>query len=231
MEQPSGAHAPRRNCAFFFSLLAVTLAATHAQTAQAKPGSNIYGVDVDNFGQINENYYRGAQPEFEGFKQLKKLGIKTVIDLQEDGPEQEPEWVRAAGMQYFNIPLSSVRPATASQTSDFLKLVNDPDNWPIYVHCAGGRHRTGEMTAIYRITHDSWTADRAYQEMKQYKYYSFPSHGSLRDYVYEYYGNYRNTLAQQKGAPAQPKGAPAQPTSISDGSDSTVSSTISVADK
>jgi protein tyrosine phosphatase (PTP) superfamily phosphohydrolase (DUF442 family) len=222
MEQPSGAYAPRRKSAFFFSLLAVTLAATHTQTARA--GGNVFGVDVDNFGQINENYYRGAQPEFEGFKQLRKLGIKTVIDLQEDGPEREPDWVRAAGMRYFNIPLSSVRPATAPQTAYFLKLVNDPDNWPMYVHCAGGRHRTGEMTAIYRITHDSWTADRAYQEMKQYKYYSFPSHGSLKDYVYEYYGNYRDTLAPSQGAPAPPP-------NISDGSDSTASSRISVVSK
>ena len=114
MDQPSGAHALRRNSAFFCSLLAVTLAATHTQS---KAGNNIYGVDIDNFGQINENYYRGAQPKFEGFKQLKKLGIKTVVDLQGDGLEQEPEWVRTAGMQYFNIPLSSVRPATASQTA------------------------------------------------------------------------------------------------------------------
>jgi protein tyrosine/serine phosphatase len=93
-------------------------------------------------------------------------------------------------MQYFNIPLSSTRPATAGQTEDFLKLVNDPQNWPVFVHCAGGRHRTGEMTAIYRITRDSWTADKAYQEMKQYDYYSIGGHGPLKDYVFEYYGKY-----------------------------------------
>jgi len=28
------------------------------------------------------------------------------------------------------------------------------------------------MTAIYRITRYSWTADQAYREMKQYDYYS-----------------------------------------------------------
>lgn len=145
---------------------------------------------IDNFGQINHNYYRGAQPNAAEFMELQRLGIRTVIDLQEDGNSREPAWARTAGMQYFNIPLSSTRPATDGQTEHFLKLVNDPQNWPIFVHCAGGRHRTGEMTAIYRITRDSWTADQAYQEMEQYDFYSIGGHGPLKDYVFEYYSKY-----------------------------------------
>ena len=39
----------------------------------------------------------------------------------------------------------------------FLKIVNDPKNQPVYVHCVGGRHRTGVMTAIYRMTVDKWS--------------------------------------------------------------------------
>jgi protein tyrosine/serine phosphatase len=109
---------------------------------------------------------------------------------------------RDAGLQYFNIPLSSRRPANTEQTDYFLKLVNDPANWPVFVHCAGGRHRTGAMTAIYRITHDSWTADQAFEEMKMYDYYSIGGHGPLRDYVYEYYKKYLPT----KTAPASVSG-------------------------
>lgn len=170
----------------------------------AKSG-NRFGVDIENFGQINQNYYRGAQPDQEGFTQLKALGIKTVIDLQEDGKPEEGGWVRNAGMQFFNIPLSSERPATDEQTAYFLKLVNDPDNWPVYVHCAGGRHRTGEMTAIYRITADGWTADQAYQEMKKYQWYSRWGHGPLKDYMFDFYGRYKSgllagLLGQQKPA-------------------------------
>jgi protein tyrosine/serine phosphatase len=48
--------------------------------------------------------------------------------------------------------------------------VDDPANQPVYVHCVGGRHRTGVMTAIYRMIDDKWTPDRAFQEMKSYKY-------------------------------------------------------------
>lgn len=54
--------------------------------------------------------------------------------------------------------------------NDFLRLVNDPANAPVYVHCKGGRHRTGAMTAVYRISHDGWTAEQAFDEMKKYDF-------------------------------------------------------------
>jgi protein tyrosine/serine phosphatase len=146
-------------------------------------------VRIKNFGQIDANYYRGGQPKAGEFAMLKRLGIKTVLNLRKDAVAQEPAWVRNEGMKYFNIPLLTTRPATREQTEEFLKLVRDPDNWPVYVHCAAGRHRTGALTAIYRIVCHSWTADMAYKEMKQYGYYSFPNHGSLKDFVYQYVPN------------------------------------------
>ena len=148
---------------------------------------NSSGIKIKNFGQINENYYRGGQPKEGDFAALKKLGIKTVINLRNDRLEKEAGWVNDAGMTYFLIPLTGNHPATAEQTEYFLRLVSDPANWPVFVHCATGRHRTGEMTAIYRIARDSWSADQAYAEMKKYGFYSFPNHGSLKEYVYKYY--------------------------------------------
>jgi protein tyrosine phosphatase (PTP) superfamily phosphohydrolase (DUF442 family) len=191
-----------------FLALFLTTALTHGVLARS---NDRFDVGVDNFGQINKNYYRGAQPDAAGFRALKQLGIKTVVDLQKDGKKQEAGWVRDAGMQYVNIPLSSTKPATAAQTEYFLKLVNDPANWPVYVHCAGGRHRTGEMTAIYRVTHDTWSADRAFAERKDYDYYAFGGHGSLRDYVYRYYDDFARTATLAKAAPAASTtaGAPA----------------------
>ena len=180
--------------------------------------NNYPDIKISNFGQVNENYYRGGQPYAADCVQLKKLGIKTVIDLQKDGNFREPAWVQNAGMQYIKIPLTGSHPATAEQTAYFLKIVSDPANLPVYVHCAAGRHRTGEMSALYRITHDSWDADRAYEEMKQYGYYTFPNHGSLRKYVYSYYRDYQTTARKEKDnavpVPAEPAdgqavGAPA----------------------
>ena len=163
-------------------LLALDLA-THAQSTRA-----VTPVTIENFGKLNENYYRGSQPLAEQFTQLKTLGIKTVIDLRQDSVEEAEEWARAAGLQYINIPLTTKRAATEEQTTYFLNLVNDKANWPVYVHCKGGRHRTGEMTAIYRIIHDGWSADQAYQEMKKYDFEdSFFYPRSLKKYVYWFY--------------------------------------------
>jgi protein tyrosine phosphatase (PTP) superfamily phosphohydrolase (DUF442 family) len=178
-------------------LTAIFMIAILTQPLWAGP-NNQFGVQIDNFGQINPNYYRGAQPDLAGLMELKPLGVKAVINLRGDAVGEEAAWVRNSGMLYFHIPLSTSHPATAEQTEYFLKLVNDPQNCPVYVHCQGGRHRAGEMTAIYRITHDSWTADQAYQEMKRYKFYSFPFQGSLRDYVYQYYDNFKQSLMATK---------------------------------
>lgn len=99
-----------------------------------------------------------------------------------------PDWARSAGLEYVNIPLTTKRPATEEQTVYFLNIVNDPANWPVFVHCKGGRHRTGEMTAIYRITQDGWTGNQAYEEMKKYDFEnSFFYPRSLKRYVFSYY--------------------------------------------
>ena len=163
-------------------ILFVQILATYGQSSSA------VDVTIENFGKINENYYRGSQPVADQLTQLKTLGIKTVIDLRQDSVKQASERAHAAGLQYVNIPLTTKRAATEEQTKYFLKLVNDQANWPVYVHCKGGRHRTGEMTAIYRITRDGWSADQAYQEMKKYDFEdSFFYPRSLKKYVYSYY--------------------------------------------
>jgi protein tyrosine/serine phosphatase len=150
---------------------------------------------------VNDNYYRGSQPVVNQFAELKKLGIKTVIDLREDSLKDSGNMARAAGLQYINIPLTTKRPSTSEQTEYFLRLVNDQTNWPVFVHCKGGRHRTGEMTAIYRITRDGWNAEQAYDEMKKYDFEdSFFYPRSLKRYVFSYYERF----AAQKASSRRP---------------------------
>ncbi len=169
-------------------LFGVTLFIVLMNLAAASQSHDVSGVGIQNFGKVNDHYYRGSQPDENDFAKLKSLGVKTVVDLRKDSREQAPQWARSAGLHYVNIPLTTKRPATAEQTALFLKLVNDAANWPVYVHCKGGRHRTGEMTAIYRITNEGWTADQAYQEMKKYDFEdSFFYPRSLKKYVYAYY--------------------------------------------
>ena len=67
-----------------------------------------------------------------------------------------------------------------------MRLVNDPVSQPVYVHCAGGRHRTGVMTAVYRMTSDGWTSDQAFKEMKRYHFGADFLHPEFKRFVYAY---------------------------------------------
>jgi protein tyrosine/serine phosphatase len=141
-------------------------------------------VHIDNFGRVNEHFYRGAQPTAQDLADLAKLGVKTTIDLTDgDGDSNEQRVAEAAGLKFFKIAMNTRVVPTAEQIATFLKIVNDPDNQPVYVHCVGGRHRTGVMTAIYRMTQENWTADRAFQEMKTFKFGADFLHPEFKKFV------------------------------------------------
>jgi protein tyrosine/serine phosphatase len=147
----------------------------------------VQDAEVKNFGKVNDHIYRGAQPDRDEYKKLAAIGIKTIIDLRERPEKGARRLAEDAGLQYLNIGLNDRRPPTESESNHFLQLVNDENNWPVYVHCAGGRHRTGVLLAIYRMEVDGWDVRRAYEEMKDYKFYSRFGHGDMKDYVFEYY--------------------------------------------
>jgi tyrosine-protein phosphatase SIW14 len=169
-------------------LLTVTLGSFFAAPAQARDGREaIPGVSIPNFGRINANYFRGAQPKTHDYADLAALGVKMVIDLTRDGDANEAGLVQQAGLKFVRIPLTTSDRPSEGAVSQFLKLVNDPANQPVYVHCQGGRHRTGVMTAIYRLTHDGWSADRAFAEMNEYEFAKGLGHGALKAFVYDFY--------------------------------------------
>jgi protein tyrosine/serine phosphatase len=148
--------------------------------------ANAAAVHIDNFGQVSKTYYRGAQPKGQDFADLAALGIKTVIDLTADGDPTEEASVKKLGMSFVRIPMTTHVVPTAAQLDQFLKLVNDAASQPVYVHCQGGRHRTGIMTAVYRMTGEDWTADKAFGEMKTFKFGADFLHPEFKKFVYSY---------------------------------------------
>ena len=152
--------------------------------------------EIKNFGKVNDNYFRGSQPTQSQLAALKAQGVKTIIDLRRDFIPEERQWASELGLQYFNLPLKASKAATNEQTEYFLRLVNDPANAPVYVHCKGGRHRTGAMTAVYRITHDGWTAEQAFAEMKKYDFDDgfFGGPSAQRKFVFEFYEQQQQKL-------------------------------------
>lgn len=123
---------------------------------------------VGNFHQLNQSVYRGAQPSAQGFQNLAKLGIKTIIDLRGTNGRSltEKKEVEAAGMRYVNIPLSGHFAPSAEEVTKLLSLMNDQSAGPVFVHCRRGADRTGTIIACYRISHDHWENQKALQEAK-----------------------------------------------------------------
>jgi len=156
----------------------------HASSTDRRDPSNIH---VDNFGRVTANYFRGGEPDDGEYANLAAFGIRTIIDLRGDDTDSEDQsFVERAGMKYVHIPMTTHEPPTRAIIDEFLRLVDDPANQPVYVHCVGGRHRTGIMTAVYRMTRDGWTADQAFKEMKAYKFGADFLHPEFKKFVYAY---------------------------------------------
>lgn len=168
--------------------LALTTGAS-AQTAVTPAAMTLTQIRIDNFARVNDSYFRGAQPIGQDYIDLAALGIKTVINLtsDEDGPADERGDVEQAGMKYVHIPMSTRRAPTDKELTAFFAVVGDPSSGPVYVHCVGGRHRTGVMTAVYRMAKDGISGEQAFKEMKQYKYGPDFLHPEFKQFVYSYH--------------------------------------------
>ena len=164
-------------------------------------------IKIKNFGQMDERFYRGAQPKKqEDYQALKALGIHTVIDLQAEPKDYEKSMVEALGMRYFNIPMEGKTYPKQEWVDTFMKIVDDPETGKFYVHCAGGRHRTGSMGAVYRFTKYGWNYDQVYAEMKKFDFYTSWGHGDYKKFVENYWEQMQAARTNAPAAAAQAGG-------------------------
>lgn len=183
----------------FFSATVMTSANSGSKNERVSLKAGDIDIGVDNFGKVTDFYYRGAQPEADEYGQLASIGVRTIIDLRDDPKDYARPMTLKAGMKYLNLPMSDKRYPDTNAAEKFLNLVNDCENWPVYVHCAGGRHRTGAMTAVFRMKMQGWGIDQAYEEMKDYDFYTRWGHKAMKTFVYDYYrGLTRNQEANLK---------------------------------
>jgi len=176
---------------FPIATMALMLALSVITLGKTNNKSSFPNIKIDNFGQMDERFYRGGRPKPEELKNLAALGINTIIDLTDNSREREEPAVEAAGMRYINIPIVDKTNPSMEQVNQFLKVANDPATGKFYVHCAGGRHRTGVMGALYRFNHDHWNYDQVYAEMKQYDFYTSNGHGKQLDFVQDYWQQFQ----------------------------------------
>ncbi|HKY30757.1 MAG TPA: tyrosine-protein phosphatase [Pyrinomonadaceae bacterium] len=184
----------RRLSTTVVALPALILALTVVSLAQENEKS-FDDVKIKNFGQMDERFYRGARPKERDLKGLAAMGIRTVIDLTDNSREYEQPAVEAAGLRYINIPMVDKKTPSMDQINEFLKVVNDPETGKFFVHCAGGRHRTGVVGAVYRFNHYGWNLEQALEEMERFDFNSGFGHGKQKAFVKDYFQQFQAAQA------------------------------------
>jgi protein tyrosine/serine phosphatase len=134
----------------------------------ALPRNDIPG--LSNFAKVSDDVYRGAQPEPAGFAELKKMGIKTIVNLRANHSDEQ--WLKGLGFHYINIPMEANNIGD-KQAVAFLKVITDPKYKPYFVHCQHGADRTGTMIALYRMYVQEWPRQKALGELSTYKFHEY----------------------------------------------------------
>jgi protein tyrosine phosphatase (PTP) superfamily phosphohydrolase (DUF442 family) len=158
--------------------------------------------------------YRSGQFTARGLEEiLDRHGIRTVINLQFENPDpllpaewqgkpqfRESDLCLARGVRY--VRLEPDRAATDAELAamaatgrpyaidQFLSLMDDPANHPVLIHCKAGLHRTGRLTAVYRMEYEGWSNERAMHELKANGYGDFKCTDADEFFV-QYVRNYR----------------------------------------
>lgn len=154
-------------------------------------------------------FYRCGQMSESGFrKQLRDHQIKMVVNLQDENPDPmlstgywdkphinekqvcEEEGVKYVFLTFYGskglLPRNQAsKENRPSVIDDFLKLCDDPNNFPMLIHCMAGLHRTGALTAIYRMEYEDWTLAEAVRELRA-NGYGDRKCTTANDYIYEY---------------------------------------------
>jgi protein tyrosine/serine phosphatase len=167
-------------------------------------GPIIYGMfikaNMRNFHQVREGVlYRSGQMSTFGLKNvIHDYGIKTVVTLRDSIYEDDPppDWAEEKYCQdqeinYVRIPPRSWWAPAGEIPADegirqFLEVMDNPDNYPVLIHCFGGIHRAGAFTAIYRMEYEHWTNAEAMAEMKRCGYSTLDDEWDISTYLEKY---------------------------------------------
>lgn len=144
-----------------------------------------------------EGLYRSGQLEPEQLRrEIESRGIRTVINLG-----SSKDWDQAVcetkGVRYVPVPLGDVWQLTGVPNPEHgNQVIPAPDMTPVWdaidaagsepvlFHCWGGTHRTGVLTAMYRIQRQGWSADDAIDEMKLFGFkIDDPKYANVLDYL------------------------------------------------
>lgn len=170
MFQPVKTNKRMSKKAFLLLILTITLflpSFSLALEETARPAQwavPIKEAGLPNFHKVSDDLYRGAQPEKEGIPVLKKMGIKTIVNLRNFHSDKDE--IGDIEIGYERIPMNAWS-VSEEYVIAFLKIVTDKDKTPVFVHCLHGADRTGMMNAVYRMVVQGWSKEEALKEMKE----------------------------------------------------------------
>jgi protein tyrosine/serine phosphatase len=131
--------------------------------------------------------YRSGQLTAHGLElAIADYGLRTVVNLRGEDPdpelgggEREREFCAARGVRYVHLDVDPYQPGLYPSRDhperpqpefiqEFLATMSDSANWPVLIHCAGGKHRTGLLVGSYRISAQGYGAAQASAEMMSF---------------------------------------------------------------
>lgn len=117
---------------------------------------------VPNLHRLADHLYRSEQPTAEGFRNLEKLGIRTVINLRYFNSDDDE--AEGTSLKLHRVKILTWR-AGDDHVVEVMRLLRNKENGPFLIHCQHGADRTGLMSAMYRMLEENWTAQEALDEL------------------------------------------------------------------
>ncbi len=162
--------------------------------------------------------YRSGQMTADGFREtIERFHIKTVVNLQHEEPDpllanhwlgkatiRESELCRQLGVNYRLLTPDLLPPGNTLETEppavkEWLAILDDEKNYPILLHCKAGLHRTGRLTAIYRMEYHGWSAGEALRELRA-NGYGYTMSSESDDYIIQFVQNYKPRVKGKQAA-------------------------------
>jgi len=131
------------------------------QTRPQRWAKSVNSTFIENFYQIDDEFFRSGNPSKEAFRELESLGIMEVINLQTYHSDDDEAQV--TNVTLHRIKMNAHR-ITEEDVVEVLRIIKDRKG-KILVHCKHGSDRTGLIVAMYRIVFQGWTKEDASDEL------------------------------------------------------------------
>ena len=153
------------------------------QWFKSRSPRNEFEVPIPNFAKVTDALYRGARPDAAGYRALvERMGVRRVCSMTGHFRPEDKQAALASGIEEWrHVPFSDrdmPRPERVREWLDYIRTATEAE--PIYTHCMGGRHRTGVLIGVLRVTDCGWTKEQALQEIMLYGWYDALGHRPLR---------------------------------------------------